>query len=138
MRHGLLLGTVSTALLFVAAAAASASPLRFARAPFVGVSCPAANVTTCGRVGIAVWLARRGASEVVVSLAGAHVRLSPPARRSPSPSWRGFVRLPLTGMGLPARWDGEPAKTLVLEVLARYRRTWLTRTLVVPLSPGWG
>ena len=117
---------------------AARSPLHFGRAPYVGVSCPAPNVTTCGRVGVAVWLARPGASDVVVSLAGVQARLGPPPKGAPLPSWRTFVRLPLAAMGLPGHWDGQPYKALTLRVRARYGRQWLSRTMVVPLNTGWG
>jgi len=129
---------VLTGLSAVSVAVAAVSPLRLAQTPYVGVSCPAANVTTCGRVGVAVWLGRRGASEVVISLAGVRARLGPPPRDTSSPSWRGFVHLPLTKLGIPAVWDGEPSKTLMLRVRARYGAHWFVRTLAVPLSTGWG
>jgi hypothetical protein len=125
-------------LLAPSVASAKRLPLRLAQAPYVGVSCPKANVTTCGRVGVAVWLGRRGASEVLVSLAGVQVRLGPPPRNTSSPSWRAFAQLPLARMGIPALWDGQPSKALELTVRARYGRLWLSRTLVVPLSTGWG
>ncbi|HZV27030.1 MAG TPA: hypothetical protein VFG00_12145, partial [Acidothermaceae bacterium] len=112
-------------LLTPSTGSAATSPLRLAQMPYVGVSCPEANVTTCGRVGVAVWLSRRGASEVVVSVAGVRARLGPPPRNTSSPSWRTFVHLPLARMGIPAVWDGEPYKVLTLRVLVRYGRHWL-------------
>lgn len=130
--------TLLAGVLGAPVAVAAVSPLRLARTPYVGVACPTANVTTCGRVGVAVWLGRRGASEVVASLAGVRARLGPPPRHTSSPSWRTFVHLPLSRMGIPAVWEGTPYKTFTLRILARYGRHWYGRTLVVPLRPGWG
>jgi hypothetical protein len=125
-------------LLLAPAGMSATSPLRVAQTPYIGVSCPAPNVTTCRRVGIAVWLARHGASAVVVSLAGVRAQLVPPPRDTRSPSWRTFVHLPLAAMGIPVRWYGEPSKVLTLRISARYGGRWLARTLAVPLSTGWG
>jgi len=112
--------------------------LPLAESPYAGVSCSEANVTTCGRIGVAVWLARRGAGEVDAVLAGARVRLQPPPKGAPAPSWRGFVHLPQATLGLPRVWTGEPAKRVALEVRARYGSTWREARTLVRLSPGWG
>jgi hypothetical protein len=119
----------------------SATPvgLGLAQLPYVGVTAcrGQANVTTCGRVGIAVWVSHH-ASEVDASLGGARVRLQPPPNTGPSASWRGFVHLPLASMGLPSSWFGTPAKTLTLRLRIRYGSVWRHGHLLVPLSPGWG
>lgn len=112
--------------------------LALAQTPYVGVSCPAANVTTCGRVGIAVWLARPGASEVDAVLAGTRVRLGPPPTEGPGQSWRGFVHLPVASMGLPRWWAGSPARILTLQLRVRYGSSWREAHTRVWLSPGWG
>jgi hypothetical protein len=114
------------------------APLAFAHTPYIGVSCPTANVTSCGRVGIAVWLARRGASEVDVVVAGVRVRLGPPPREGAGQSWRGFVHLPLAAMGLPRWWAGSPAKELTLQLRVRYGSSWRVGHMRLWLRPGWG
>jgi hypothetical protein len=116
----------------------AAGPLALAQAPYIGVSCPTANVTSCGRVGIAVWLARRGASEVDAVLAGVHVRLGPPPREGAGQSWRGFVHLPLRAMGLPRWWAGSPAKKLTLQLRVRYGSNWRVARTRLRLGAGWG
>ena len=110
--------------------------LGLVREPYVGVACPGPNNTTCGRVGVAVWLARPHAIRVDATLAGANVRLAPP--KTVGSYWVGFVRLPLRKMGLPASWAGVPAKRLVLRLRIRYPLGWRTGTLRLDLHSGWG
>jgi hypothetical protein len=81
------------------------------------VACHGANSTSCGRVGIAVWVARPHATRIDATLAGRHVRLSPPT--TPRGYWLGYVRLPLQRIGLPAFWTGTPSKQLKLISAAR-------------------
>src|SRR5882757_3731432 len=100
--------------------------LGLARDPYVGVACPRANSTTCGRVGIAVWLARRHVIRVDATLAGAGVRLAPPT--AAGSFWVGFVHLPLRAMGLPESWAGTPAKRVTLVLRIRYPSGWRTGT----------
>lgn len=110
--------------------------LGLARDPYVGVACPQANSTVCGRVGIAVWLARRHAIRIDATLAGMHVRLSPP--QQVGSFWVGFVHLPLRRMGLPPSWAGAPAKALTLQLRIRYASGWRTGTIRLGLHSGWG
>ena len=110
--------------------------LGLSRGPYTGVACSQANSTTCGRVGIAVWLGPRPASRVEATLAGIHVRLTPPA--AATGFWVGFVHLPLRSMGLPESWAGAPAKRLTLELRIHYPAGWRKGRLRVQLRPGWG
>jgi hypothetical protein len=110
--------------------------LGLSRQPYVGVACRQANSTTCGRVGIAVWLGRRHAVRVEATLAGARVVMAAP--KTPSAFWVGFVRLPLRSMGVPQSWSGSPAKRLTLSLQIRYRSGWRSGALRVELRPGWG
>ena len=107
-----------------------------ARDPYVGVACHQPNVTTCGRVGIAVWLARRHAIRVYATLAGVQVRLTPP--EAVGGFWVGFVRLPLRKMGLPTSWAGEPPVRLALAIRIHYPSGWRSDTLRLYLHSGWG
>ena len=110
--------------------------LGLARDPYVGVACPQPNSTVCGRVGIAVWVARRHATRVDATLAGAHVRLVPP--KQVGSFWVGFVHLPLQRMGLPQSWAGDPQKELTLRLHIRYASGWRTGNLRLLLHAGWG
>jgi hypothetical protein len=110
--------------------------LGLSRDPYIGVACSQGNSTTCGRVGIAVWLARRQAMRVDATLSGVRVRLSPP--KTAGNFWVGFVHLPLQAMGLRGTWYGTPGKRLTLALRIHYPSGWRTGTLHVPLSPGWG
>lgn len=110
--------------------------LGLARDPYVGVACHRPNSTACGRVGIAVWLARRHAMRVDATLAGVHVRLAPPT--DVGGFWVGFVRLPLRAMGLPAWWAGTPPERLTLVVRVRYPSGVRSGTLRLYLHSGWG
>jgi hypothetical protein len=89
---------------FAALLTALSLSLGLSRDPYIGVACPQANSITCGRVGIAVWLARRHAIRVEATLAGAHVLMTPP--KAVGSFWVGFVHLPLRSMGLPESWTG--------------------------------
>src|ERR1700730_15641383 len=94
-----------------AARAASLAPalnppnLGLAQPPFLGVSCSVANSTSCGRVGIAVWV-KEGATRIAAQLAGATVRLDAPPRIRGRTYWQGFVHLNLRRLGLPGQWYG--------------------------------
>jgi hypothetical protein len=110
--------------------------LGLARDPYIGVACHQPNSTTCGRVGIAVWLARPHAVRVDATLAGAHARLTPPS--AVGGFWVGFVRLPLRTMGLPSSWAGAPPERLTLIVRIRYPSGWGSGTLRLYLHSGWG
>jgi hypothetical protein len=122
-----------TALATLLAAASLGLGLGLAREPYVGVACRAPNTTACGRVGVAVWLARRHAVRVDATLAGAHVRLQPPPEVGAF--WQGFVRLRL---GLPASWVGSPPRRLTLRLRIAYGDGVRVGSMRVQLSPGWG
>lgn len=110
--------------------------LGLSRDPYVGVACHGPNNTTCGRVGIAVWVTRSDATRVDATVAGSHVRLTPP--KTAGSYWVGFVHLPLQRMGLPASWYGTPPKRITLRLRIRYPSGWRVGTLRVQLRPGWG
>ena len=110
--------------------------LGLARQPYVGVACHGANSISCGRVGIAVWLARPHAVAIDATLEGRQVCLSPPT--TPGGYWVGYVRVPLQRMGLPAFWTGTPSKQLKLVLRISYPSGRRSATLHVPLRPGWG
>jgi hypothetical protein len=113
---------------------APARPWRGAGGAYLGVAC--GNVTTCDRVGVAVWLTHP-ASEVDATLAGVHVRLEPPRRTQDY--WGGFVYVPLRSLGLPSWWDGaHPAKAMTLHLRLHYSSGWRDGDVRVELSPGWG
>jgi hypothetical protein len=110
--------------------------LGLVRAPFVGVSCPRPNVTTCGRVGIAVWLAHP-AQEVDATLGGHRVRLR--LLNAPSGMWIGFVHFRRGALGIPAIWyGGSPVKRMTLHLRVRSSSGWRTGAVRIQLQPGWG
>ena len=113
--------------------AAASLGLGLAREPYVGIACRAPNSTACGRVGVAVWLARPHAVHVDATLAGAHVRLRPPFEVGAF--WQGFVHLRL---GLPASWAGAPPRRLMLRLRIVYGDGVRAGSMRVQLSPGWG
>ena len=110
--------------------------LGLARTPYLGVACHEAKSTTCGRVGIAVWL--RGAPTTVQAIVRhASVRLRHEKWANGETPWIGYVHLPLRAMGVPAGWSG-PAKRLLLHLRVRRNGGWRSGTVPVLLSPGWG
>jgi hypothetical protein len=114
---------------------AKAKPWPGADGAFIGVTC--GNITTCNRVGVAVWL-RHPATEVDATLSAVHVRLRAPQRPTRD-YWSGFVHLPLRSLGLPSWWDGaHPAKAMTLHLRVHYSSGWRDGDVRVQLSPGWG
>jgi hypothetical protein len=109
--------------------------LGLVRAPYVGVSCPRPNSTTCGRVGIAVWLAHP-ATEVDATLGGrrTHLRLL----NAPSGMWGGFVRVRLAALGIPPTWFGTPVKWMTLHLRVQLRKGRRSGAVRVRLMAGWG
>jgi hypothetical protein len=105
----------------------AAGSLGLAQPPYLGVACPQANVTSCGRIGIAVWLDRNAVS-VDATLAGETVRLRKRAR-----FWSGFVGADL---GLPRYWTGSQLVTLRLAI--RYPHGTARGAVRATLHPGWG
>jgi hypothetical protein len=80
--------------------------------PYLGIACPGPNTTTCGRVGIAVWL-HGPARRVDASLAGVTVRLHDDGLAGQYRT--GYATLPPGPLGLPLRWYGtKPPKWLLL------------------------
>ena len=121
------LATVATVLSF---------GLGVARTPYLGVACHRANSTSCGRVGIAVWL-RGNPTRVEATVGHVTVRLQKQKWANGETPWIGYAHLPLRAMGLPVGWTG-PAIRLLLHL--RVRRAGVRRTGTAPvlLSPGWG
>jgi hypothetical protein len=132
------LAAVSAALAASPGPAANPSSLDLAQPPYLGVSCPGANSTACGRIGIAVWLKTR-ASGIEAELAGSTVRLNAPPLVRGRKYWQGFVHLNLKRLGLPDAWFGtEPYKVLNLRLTIHYGTRVARGMLRVTLQPGWG
>ena len=127
------------AIALVATAADASSPsLGLAQPPYLGVSCPGANVTACGRVGIAVWVSGRP-STIEAEIVGRTVRLDPPPRVRGRKYWQGFVYLNLRRLGLPVRWFGtKPYKVLALRLTIHRGTNRARGVLRATLHPGWG
>jgi hypothetical protein len=110
--------------------------LGLARTPYLGVACHQPSSTTCGRVGIAVWVRGR-ATAVQATVRGASVRLQRETWANGETRWIGYVHLRLRVMGIPAGWTG-PAKRLLLRLRVRRGGIWRVGAVPVLLSPGWG
>src|SRR5437870_4977306 len=89
--------------------------------PMIGVACPGPNVTTCGRIGVAVWLTRP-ATAVTAELAGARVRMHAGGFGGQGPTyWEGYVHISPARLRLPAHWYGtKPVRILSLRLTIRY------------------
>ena len=114
--------------------------LGLARAPYVGIACPGQpNVTTCGRVGVAVWL-KQPALAVSAALAGSPLRLHAGGFGGQGPRyWEGYVRLSQQQLRLPRQWAGTgPVRVLTLKLTIRYRKRTESGAVRVQLRPGWG
>jgi hypothetical protein len=106
----------------------------------IGVACPRQpNITTCGRIGIAVWL-KRPAIAAIADLAGAHIRLHAGGFGGKRPTyWEGYVRRSRQQLGLPVQWYGtKPVKFLRLHLVIRYTARVAKVTVRLQLRPGWG
>ena len=117
-----------------------AASLGLAQPPMIGVACPRQpNLTTCGRIGIAVWLTHR-ATSATADLAGAHVRLHAGGFGGRGPKyWEGYVHLSRQRLGLPTRWYGtKPVKFLRLHLEIHYPTRVASVTIRLQLRPGWG
>jgi hypothetical protein len=114
--------------------------LGLSETPMIGVACPRQpNITTCGRIGIAVWL-KRPATAATADLAGATVRLHAGGFGGEGPAyWEGYVRLSRQRLGLPVQWYGtKPVRFLRLHLVIRYPARTARGTLRLQLRPGWG
>jgi hypothetical protein len=112
------------------------------RQPYMGVSCRRPNVTTCDRVGLAVWL-RRPARHIVARVNGRRLALDDPdwgnTQDPRGPLYVGFLRPagltdPGGPLGVPKHYEGVPPRAAWVELDVDGRTTGL----VVPLSAGWG
>jgi hypothetical protein len=114
--------------------------LGLAREPVVGVACSQPNVTTCGRIGVAIWLTRP-ATTVRAELAGVPVRLRPRVNGATLDKrgyWEGFVHIAPARLRLPTYWEGNPARFVKLHLTIRYPTRVATGTVRLQLRPGWG
>jgi hypothetical protein len=102
--------------------------LGLTREPYLGVACRAPNTTTCGRIGIAVWLTRAPIS-VDAAVAGKTVRLS----RTGAPYLSAYIH---ADIGLPPFWTG--SRTMSLRLVIRDPHRTVRGTIRVTLHPGWG
>jgi hypothetical protein len=117
----------------------AALSLGLSQEPMIGVACPGPNVTTCGRVGIAIWLTRP-ARGVTAELAGARVRLHAGGFGGQGPTyWEGYARISQARLRLPVRWYGaKPVRVLNVQLSIRYRMRVASGTVRLQLRPGWG
>lgn len=114
--------------------------LGLAQSPYVGVACPhVLNLTTCGRIGIAVWF-KRPAQRVDAVLVGAHVRLHAGGLGGKGPTyWQGYVHIGRRRLGLPRQWFGDkPVRFLLLRLTVRDMTGIRSGSVRVRLHPGWG
>jgi hypothetical protein len=125
-------------VVFVAGFLAALS-LGLSQEPMIGVACPGPNLTTCGRIGIAVWLTRPAAS-VSAQLAGARVRLHAGGFGGQGPTyWEGYVHISRERLRLPVYWEGaKPVRILTLHLTIRYPVRVATGTVRLQPRPGWG
>ncbi|HZS30391.1 MAG TPA: hypothetical protein VFA37_03975 [Gaiellaceae bacterium] len=98
------------------------------RNSYVGVACHAG--TSCGRIGVAVWLARP-ADSVVVTLFGRQTRLRYRGVDTVGRVWNGFIHVP------PSGYEPDTYGHRLGVVVRRGQATGSTH-LSVFLSPGWG
>ena len=117
----------------------AAASLGLAQPPYLGIACRTPNGTTCGRIGVAVWL-RRPARSVHAELLGKRVRLRAGGLGGKGPKyWQGFVRVDPRVLDLPAHWAGVRPTRIIRLRLRIDRRSGVVRgTVRVPLRPGWG
>jgi hypothetical protein len=110
--------------------------------PYLGVSCRRPNVTTCDRVGLAVWL-RHPAHKITARVNGRRVTLDDPhwgnTQDPRGPLYVGFLQpAGLTDPGgaleVPARWEGMPARSAWVDLDVDGHKTGM----VVWLRAGWG
>jgi hypothetical protein len=114
----------------------------FSQPPYLGVSCRRPNVTTCDRIGVAVWL-RRPARRITARVNGRRLTLDDPnwgnTQDPRGPLYVGFLQpAGLTDAGgpldVPEHWEGVPARSAWLDLDIDGQKTGL----VVQLHAGWG
>ena len=121
-----------------AAAFVVAFGLGLSRPPLIGIACHQANVTACGRVGIAVWL-KRPARGAVAEIAGQRVRLHAGGLGGVGPTyWEGYAHLSQSTLQLPVAWAGEPVRFLRLRLTITYPARVASGLVRLQLRPGWG
>jgi hypothetical protein len=101
--------------------------------PYLGVACPHANSTRCGRVGVAVWV-NRPATAVEVTVQGVRVTLH--RTGSSTVPWIGYVHLRLRLLGVPSWWTGIKPITVRVRILRAGK--WRSGSVRTLLHPGWG
>jgi hypothetical protein len=118
------------------AALTASAVLGLYQPPYLGIACHGPNTTTCGRIGIAVWL-RRPARHVDATLEGVTVRLHDDGLAGQY--WTGYVTLPSGQLGLPTRWYGtKPTKWLFLRLTIHRAHGTAQGTIPSLLHAGWG
>jgi len=122
------------------AALLAASTLGLAQPPSIGIACVGLpNLTTCGRIGIAVWL-KHPARGAHAELDGASVRMHAGGFGGTGPTyWEGYVHIDRHRLRLPRQWFGDkPTRLLTLRLSITYRNRTGTGAVRVQLRPGWG
>jgi hypothetical protein len=107
--------------------------------PVIGIACPDPNITTCGRIGVAVWL-QRPATSASATLAGVSLRLHPGGLGGRGRAyWEGYVHLSRQQLRLPVTWAGEkPVRFMALRLRVNYPNRVAVGSIRVRLRPGWG
>ena len=126
--------------MILVAALLAASSLGLSEPPVIGVACPhKPNITTCGRIGIAVWVTHP-ATAVSADLAGTQVRMHAGGLGGRGPTyWEGYVHISRSRLGLPVQWYGtKPVKFLRLHLVIDYPTLVARGTVRVQVRPGWG
>ena len=113
--------------------------LGLSAAPYLGISCPTANSTACGRVGVSVSL-QRPAVTVTASVKSHRVQLREGGLAGSGPThWQGYVHLSKNQLALPASWYGtKPVRFLRLDLTIHYPTRTAKGFVRVQLHPGWG
>lgn len=134
--------TLSCALAFVTIVLAGtfgsclrAQGLEFARAPYLGVSCPEPNSTVCDRVGLAVWITGN-VQRVDATAFGRTIELA-----AVGPRFEGFFQpagLARPPFELADKWTGDPAAMVSVTVRATVNGKQSRRNVALSLAPGWG
>lgn len=107
--------------------------------PTIGIACPLSNRTTCGRVGLAVWLIKP-ASSVTATISGTTVTLHAGGFGGQGPTyWEGYTHLASSTLNLPAYWEGSrPTRYLPVHLTIHFETRTATGSLNLFLRPGWG